>query len=335
MKMVVLYRRSGIECWEWGYAQNAVPFEPDSSFECASDKESLARVKLLLPNLAQPYEILVNNQARRSQSQWCQSTVWSKPFPPHSLYLIEEAGIVVAAPWFCYLNMAARLTFPLALLFGMELCGAYSTLPFARTFQSDYRPSTEEVKRGYVKRAPLTTPPVLLRGISGALPPNSRSRVLTAAQYVAANSHSPGESRCHERLFIPSTHGGYTLPCPLLNVTIELPPDLQRVAGMRNYVLDFLYSKEHLVVEYDGGYHWNGEQRLDDNLRELILNTLGYRVVRIDKHQFESLDAMNIGAGEIARQLGVRLRKPSAATVKKRRALQMALQDYSFNYYDV
>jgi len=125
------------------------------------------------------------------------------------------------------------------------------------------------------------------------------------------------------------------MPQPMLNVEMPLSREMQELTGVERYVFDFLYPEQHLVIEYDGGYHWNGENRLDDNLRELIINSFGYRVVRVDKHQLESRQAMDLAVKEIAKHLGIRWRKPSDAVVRKREALQAALLEYDRNVYDI
>ena len=51
----------------------------------------------------------------------------------------------------------------------------------------------------------------------------------------------------------------------------------QHIIG--DYIVDFYIPDSKLVIEVDGGYHAEREQREDDAVREEILNKMGYRVV--------------------------------------------------------
>jgi len=218
-------------------------------------------------------------------------------------------------------------------MLGMELCGSYSTLPFSHAARSPYTPTAKEHQRGYVERAALTNPHEIVEHLETVLGNGSEAKALAAARHLVGNAHSPAESRYFIRLYTSAKRGGYGFPKPLLNARLPLPPDLQQLTGRTEYVIDFLHPKQHLGVEYDGGYHWNDEQRLADNLRELVLNELGIEVVRVDKHQLESLEAMDISAQAISKRLGIRLRRPSDSTLKKRKELQDQLLDFGFDLY--
>ncbi|MBQ8283066.1 MAG: endonuclease domain-containing protein [Paraprevotella sp.] len=57
----------------------------------------------------------------------------------------------------------------------------------------------------------------------------------------------------------------------------------QHIIG--DYIVDFYIPDSKLVIEVDGGYHAEREQREDDAVREEILNKMGYRVVRFSNEK--------------------------------------------------
>ena len=52
--------------------------------------------------------------------------------------------------------------------------------------------------------------------------------------------------------------------------------------GDKQYIADFYFPDIKLILEIDGGYHKDFEQRKLDIKRTEDLNKLGYKVVRID-----------------------------------------------------
>lgn len=52
----------------------------------------------------------------------------------------------------------------------------------------------------------------------------------------------------------------------------------QHVIG--DYIVDFVSRQDGLVIEVDGGYHSEPRQQENDELREQVLENLGYHVLR-------------------------------------------------------
>lgn len=333
MEYVLVNNRSAIECWERGYSASAVPVSNCQDIALAGGVIQFRQAMKSLPGIGAPVETLVHRKEQRNHAEGCHPRVWCSPLPRDAICVLPGTNVAVSAPWFCFLQLAARMPFPQAVLLGMELCGRYSTLPFSRAATSSYKPTPRERENGFVKRPPLLTPRELSSALGAALPPESEAKALAAAKLVGANAYSPAEARHYIQLFTPTRRGGYGLPRPLLNVSVPLPRELSMLARRADYICDFFYPEARLAIEYDGGYHWNGEQRLDDNLRELILDALEIEVVRVDRHQLESSEAADISAQAIAKRLGVKLRKPSAASLATRRELQRQLRDYSFDLF--
>ena len=332
MDTALLNNRSAIEVWQRGFALHAKPLPESESIACMSDTTQLNLLKTAIPEISTPISVLANSRCTRTQSKGWTSQVWSKPVPPYSVYLLNEQGVSLSAPWFCFLQMASKLNLPDAIRLGMELCGTHSTLPFTAGIELPFSLSEREVKNGFVSCPPVCTAEQLRRMLVAAHV-GPRTKAVYAARFVVDNSRSPGESRLYLLICLPVNLGGYGLPRPLLNVRLKIPEELRRIVGSDHYVCDLYYPGASLAIEYDGGYHWDGEQRMDDNLRELILNTLGIEVIRIDKKQLENPEALDIQAHRIAKCLGVRLRRPNESVLEKRIQLRSQVLDWSSKLY--
>ena len=63
-----------------------------------------------------------------------------------------------------------------------------------------------------------------------------------------------------------------------------------------NYIVDFYCAKASLVIEIDGGQHYENEAALKDKLRDEELGKLGYKILRFSnqdiKNNFESVCAL-------------------------------------------
>ena len=53
-----------------------------------------------------------------------------------------------------------------------------------------------------------------------------------------------------------------------------------RQKPLRNYIVDFYCKPLKLVIEVDGGYHFEEEQKLKDNERQQVLESLGLHFLR-------------------------------------------------------
>jgi very-short-patch-repair endonuclease len=65
----------------------------------------------------------------------------------------------------------------------------------------------------------------------------------------------------------------------------------QRIIG--NYIVDFYCSEAKLIVEVDGGQHYDSEGRKKDELRENYMKNLGLEILRVsDCEVFKNIDGV-------------------------------------------
>lgn len=332
MDMLLLNTRSAIEIWQRGLGAAALPWEAEGTVRCIYDGRRLSAYLPSLPSISRPIVIVAKGRDERSQSRNWESRVWSKELPPHSIYRLGNTGAFLCAPWFCYAQMAARLNLADAIRLGLELCGTHSTLPFTPGISTPFRVSEKDARNGFVSSSPITTAGRLRADLASS-PVGPYTKAMSAARFLVDGSRSPGESRLFTLLCLPVKLGGYGLPFPLLNEGIELPMQLRRLAGANRFFCDFYYPERRLAIEYDGGYHGQEKQRMSDNLRQLVLESLDITFVRLDARQMANPMAMDMRAREISKRLGIRFREPSKRGMENRRKLRAQVLDYSRNVY--
>ena len=337
METVLLNTRSSIEAWQRGFANNARLLEHGHTITCVGNAKTLKTLSNAVPDLCMPITIAVEDSGKRCESNGWKCQVWSKPFPPSSVYRMNEQGVCLSAPWFCYLQMAPTLNLADGIRLGMELCGTHSTLPFTPGIARTFELSEREIHNGFVDTHPVMTSKQLQAFLS-AMGLGRQSKSVIAARFVIDGSRSPGESRLYIVLCLPTRLGGYALPKPLLNYRIDIPRHLWEAAGTDRYYVDFFYPGEMYAgitqaVEFDGGYHWQGNQRMRDNVRQILLEEMGIHVMRIDKLQLQNMEVMDLQAQRLADALGVRLRQPTPSVLCARKKLFKQALDWHSSLY--
>ena len=57
----------------------------------------------------------------------------------------------------------------------------------------------------------------------------------------------------------------------------------QHIIG--DYIVDFVSLHDGLVIEVDGGYHSEPTQKTDDEVREEVLEQMGYHIIRFTNEE--------------------------------------------------
>lgn len=214
--------------------------------------------------------------------------------PRHALYPLWD-GVHVVSPELCFVQMCQSLSLVEAIELGMELCGTYALRPDSTENKAgrDYALIDSESLEDHLQS---------WQGLVG-LPLARR-----AAHYIAGGSASPMETKLYMLLCLPLQYGGYNLGRPELNPEIKLTPAEMEILHVTKIKPDVLWRKQKLIAEYDGRQHEEDAQSKYDALRITILESRGYTVKRISRHQMYNPLAFDSFATSIRTFLGIRQR---------------------------
>ena len=229
-----------------------------------------------------------------------------------SMFVELEPNVYMVSPEMLFLQMAVSLELPILAELGMELCGSYEVGPY--------------VHRNDVRPRPLTTPLRLRRFLEMHDGEYGTRKALAAISHVVENSWSPMETKLCLLLCLPRTMGGYSLPKPLMNEEIKLPPHIVLADGRRSLFCDLYWKDRFFVVEYDGREdHSNRAGVVRDNRKKAVLTSLGIDSISLTSLDVFYADAMDLAAERIACGLGVKQRPPARSMLKKRIELRKTL----------
>ena len=65
------------------------------------------------------------------------------------------------------------------------------------------------------------------------------------------------------------------------------PIRFQRQKLIDKYIVDFFCAKANLVIELDGGGHFEPDQQLKDSARTIEIENLGYKIIRFTNREID------------------------------------------------
>jgi very-short-patch-repair endonuclease len=66
-----------------------------------------------------------------------------------------------------------------------------------------------------------------------------------------------------------------------------------RQKPISNYIVDFYCPKASLVIELDGGQHYDGDKKVKDRQRDGLMEDMGLKILRFsDREIFENIEAV-------------------------------------------
>lgn len=221
-------------------------------------------------------------------------SIWRWPIPDDSYELTKEGERFCTAE-LTFLLLARMLRVEELALFGLELCGSYVIdKNDPRGFVSDTVPEcTVERLRIFLERCP---------GAPGS------ERAKTALRWVADKSSSPMESMLVLLLCLPRRLGGFGLPMPELNVSInEL---LGLGSPEKGPFVDLIWRFALFSLEYDSDLEHTGSDRLArDSIRRVLLEEAKVRSFSVVNRQINSSYELSRIARIAAKAIGKKFRK--------------------------
>lgn len=263
------------------------------------------------PNV--PLEIMVRERVGHQQSNLCKRHLATRDTVPYGSLCRISDGVYVVSPALCLLQIAGIAT----QLIGGEVDGKFAVVLVAKVaceLCGTYSQSTKQ--GGMVKREPLLTLgelAVMALSVPGT---HGSGLVLKAIPFVVENTRSPKETDVALLLILPVSLGGFGLPRPESNYSIDVMGiQFGFFASWPACTVDFFWAHARLVVEYDSwDYHdeRGSEKEQKDEARANALRELGYTVVTIKRNDLYSASLFRAKAQEIADALSVNL--PPATT---------------------
>ena len=226
---------------------------------------------------------------------------------PQRSFVEVAPGVYASSPEFLYLEMAAHGLDLLDLVWlASVLCATYSCPgPHAPILPS----------------RPLTSTDLLHAFLVQAVREKVRGarKALDALPYVVECAASPREIMVPLLACLPLRMGGWNLPKPQLNQSVEADRRLAGSTGPARFSLDMLWPEAKLAAEYDSYlHHADPKRRARDNETHAELQRRGYRVEAISTGQLAHADSTDRIMQRLAGALGVRTR----------------ICDCAYNWYD-
>ena len=215
-------------------AVRAKPTRADVLARATADEgEIAAALQSCGVDLALPLHVLVPRTEKRPANAFVRRHSATE-LPGGALVRIG-AGLFVASPELCLLQLSLSMPLVDVVKTGYELCGSYT------------------VHRGTLYRcAPATTPRRLAAFVERSAGANGVKRLRRALAYILPNSASPAETILSMALSLPYRLGGYSLPAPQLNVRIDPGAKARRLVSQSYYVCDLYWQESGIGIPHRG-----------------------------------------------------------------------------------
>ena len=264
----------------------------DRTQPCADEiSEFLARHHF--PN-GEKLHILIPREDARTRSALATCHVEPAALPKGALIRLSD-GNCACTPAFTFQQLAAKLPLAQAVALGFELSSSYRLSP--------------DHEKSFQARPALAAPSQLRQFAEAHHAHRGAPKGSIAARYVLGDSASPMETITAIPLVLPCRYGGYGLPAPHMNHTIQLPESAQRTCGKRYLVADLFWPEQQLCVEYNSTQFHTGSEKIDsDARRQTALLDAGIQVIEVTAAQALSADGMDAIAITLAKKMGRRIR---------------------------
>ena len=319
---IILSHQSALEVWRhpdsWALIDAnreprlAVPNEYPSLEklnELAQRTRPLAHLLECAENGAGALHVLVRDQQLRNVSKLVYSHVCTLDLPPESLVKLADE-VYVASPELCFLQMCQVLPRIDCIELAYELCGVYMTGP--------------EFEDGFADQPAVTSVAKLQEYLARVESIPGAQRAYGATRYALDGARSPQEAALSMTLSLPTRLGGYGIPAPQLNHTLQVPHALQNRYTRRSEIECDLYWPG-LDVEYNSDQdHAQSAQRARDANRAIVLEKMGVQHIQVTRLQMKRSDEFEFIVRKIRDHLGLRHR----AVPAQRRAQRQRLRSY-------
>lgn len=271
---------------------------------------SLRYLAHCLPWLSTPFHVAVFSTQQRRNLKDARCHIVAESVAKIDFFRVAS-GIVAPSPEIAYLQACARRPQEALVFEGTELCGRYALDPTGQKL---------------LGRKPLTTIERLRLAAAYHRDIGGCAAAKRALPWLVENAASPREAVLALLLSLPNHRGGYGLPKPCLNHSIDLGVLAGRVADKSYYVADLCWPEARLIVEYDSDeFHLASSHLASDANRRMALNDRGYRLITVTRLQLNSAQEMDRVALALARALACPIRFRVAHFPDRQATLRTAL----------
>lgn len=230
--------------------------------------------------------------------------------PRHALFDEIASGLYVCRPSLALVQSSPDMSAIEIAQAACELCGDYALDSCSGSFVTTkgLRITLDELAADLALLVDL--------GTRGA------RKALDASRLALELSASPLETNIALLLTISRQLGGFGLPLPLLNSTVELSRQGTAIMGTSRIRPDLLWADRKVAAEIDStAWHASAEAHNRDSDRRAALQASGYEVMTITSGQAYDFAKMSHIAYELSKRLGIRRERPSERMLSRRRVL--------------
>ena len=149
--------------------------------------------------------------------------------------------------------------------------------------------------------------PADIRSMLAKTGPRSKpARLKRYAAHLFEGADSPMECIMGAQYVLPYSLGGFNCGPALFNHRIQYSDRARAISGMPYAVADCYFPISKEILEYNGDYHSDPAARIHDERRNAALETMGIKVVAINRATIRDLDALEAIAWDIHRRAGGR-----------------------------
>ena len=237
-----------------------------------------------------PYEVLVPRASARGKNPHFHFLVHNAELPAESLVRIGR-HTAICSPAFSFYQASHSLSLTEAIELGTNLCGSYWL---------DWLGNIQE------RHEPLITADKLRSFLDENSSLYGSKHACKAASFIRSGSASPMETKLLLILALPMRLGGFGLEDACFNFQVN--PGKARCRTEQSFFkIDIAFPDKKVGIEFDGeAFHRDFAK---DRRRINALESLGWRIVSVDKYQLYNEARMERTVDQIGRLLGVRIRR--------------------------
>lgn len=238
-----------------------------------------------------PFTLLVPKRTQRRTTKLVTCHSCSQDMPSGSFLKIRD-GLYVSSPEMTLVRLASKMSVSQIAEIGMNLCAGY------------YLSAEGDIEE---RQQFLTDPRKIERYLKSAKGMRGVDKTKRALNRIIANSWSPMETKLKLVFCNPLWDGGFNMPFTVMNYDFVTKRHL-KLTAQSSFAIDLANPVLKHGLEYDGKDSHPDPSK--DKQRRNALKSLGWDITAIDWNVLRDPVETERTAYQIAKTLGIRIRKP-------------------------